>query len=425
MDRGGHRAPPRLAPMTSVGAIQVWFDERREQGVLRRRLLFEGVDGESAPVESWWRLPAAAVNDAPPILDSLVFGHLLWAALLGQDLVVHGPMSHGGLYNIGRFLEIRRTLSPERYRRVIAVEPESVVRVARPPGDPQRAIAALSGGLDSTFTAVRHGLRLLGPASWPLDALVMVHGFDAPLDKPDLFDGMRRRTEPLMRRLGIPLHVVTTNSVATGGRAWPQAAIPLTAAVLSHFGDRHAVGLVSSSAPYGTPRFGITHPGVIDMLASNDWFRIVTDGGAYGRADKIEALAGFPDILAGIKVCWEGDDPSRNCGECEKCVMTRLSFLAAGMPDPPCFDTPLRLEHVARLDLRSVSAARDVFRFSWQELDRRGRTGPIVDLLRRRLSRVPPGERLPALRLRLLRLGARVIPASLRRRLRGGSARAR
>ncbi len=400
--------------MTQPGAIHVWFDERRDGGSLLRRLVFEGVRDAPGPLDSWWRLPADVEFGSLPVLDSLVFGHLLWAAMLGQDLVVHGPMTAGGLYNCGQFLELRRAMSPERYLRVVGVEPESVVAAPRRADDPGLAVVAFSGGLDSTFTAVRHGLRLVGPAAYPLGALVMIHGFDAPLDRPDQFAGMRRRAEPLAERLGIPLHVVATNSVTTGGKAWPQAAIPLTVAALAHFSDRHAMALVAGGAPYGTPRFSLTHAGIADTLAGNDHFRVVVDGEGYGRADKIEVLAPYRDILGGIKVCWEGGDPARNCGECEKCVMTRLSFLAAGVPDAPCFDTPLTIGHVARLDIRSVSGARDLFRFSWQELERRGVRGPIVDLLRRRLARVPPdGVSADAL------FSARRAGVRLLRRLRG------
>ena len=77
--------------------------------------------------------------------------------------------------------------------------------------------------------------------------------------------------------------------------------------------------------------------------------QVVTDGSGFGRTDKVEMLAPYPAVLAAIKVCWEGDDPGKNCGVCEKCVMTRLNFLAAGIRNAPCFDTPLTPELIANL----------------------------------------------------------------------------
>ncbi len=70
--------------------------------------------------------------------------------------------------------------------------------------------------------------------------------------------------------------------------------------------------------------------------------------------------------------------------------MTRLNFLAAGVRDAPCFDTPLTPELIAGLSMPSMNAVRDLFRQCWNELKARNCSGSEVDLLRSRLSRVPP-----------------------------------
>ena len=370
--------------------VHIWFEETQEDGEVVRRLVCESVVGPGAPrLDLWWRIPGIPSLPTPPVLDSLLGGPLLWAAMSGQDVVVHGPVSRGGLYNLSQLIEVRQRLSPERYPRVIELRPDSIREVARDDHEPSKAIAAMSGGLDSTFTAVRHGLNLAGEATIPIEAIVMIHGFDASLDRVDQFDAMRRRAEPTIKLLKVPFYVVRTNS-KLDGRTWPHSAIPLTVGALSHFGHLAPIALVSSGAPYGIPRFGISHPTVIESLASGDWFRVVTDGSGFGRAEKVETLAPYAAILATIKVCWEGDDPGKNCGECQKCVMTRLNFLAAGMRHAPCFDTPLSPELIAGLSMPSTSAVRDLFRTCWNELEARNCSGPEVDLLRRRLSRVPP-----------------------------------
>ena len=383
--------------------IHVWFEEGVEEGGDIRTLVFEGAQGRHKPrFKVWWKVPGITGLPLPPVLDSLIAGHLLWAAKLGQDLVVHGAISRGGLYNLGQLLETRRRLSPQRYPRVIELIPETVVSL-RPQGDPGSAIAALSAGLDSTFTVVRHARRLAGEASYRLGGAVMVHGFDAKVDQVDRFAAMRKRVERLARWLDLPLFTVVTNSKEYGGHsAWPHSAIPLTAAALSLFSGRFGVGLVSGGTPHGSPRFGVSHPAILDELVSNDCFRVVTDGSAFGRTDKIEALLPFPEAIEGIKVCWEGDDPSRNCGRCQKCVITRLNFLAAGMPNPPCFDTPLSLDHIAALPMSDFDAVRDLFRVCWNEMHQRRCTGPERALLERRLRRVPPQRSLLAF-LRSLR----------------------
>ena len=359
--------------------IHAWFEVTVEDGAEVRRMILEGAPWrQHKRLDIWWRVPEVTGLTVPPVVDSLIAGHLLWAARHGRDLVVHGPMSRGGMYNLGQLLEMRRRWSPARYPRVISLLPESIVSTLQPEGESNRAVAACSGGLDSTFT-------------------IMVHGFDVRVERPDLFASMRRRIEPLAEWLNLPLHTVVTNSKEMGGAwAWPHSAIPLAAAALSVFSGRYGMGLVSAGAPHGIPRFGISHPGISDALLTNDSFTVVSDGGGFGRTDKVESLLPFPSVLSGIKVCWEGKDPARNCGRCQKCVVTRLNFLAAGMPDPPCFDTPLEVAHVTGLPLPSMTAAQDLFRMCWNELQCRGVTGPVVDALRRRLSRVPPDRSLAA-----------------------------
>jgi predicted glycosyltransferase len=70
--------------------------------------------------------------------------------------------------------------------------------------------------------------------------------------------------------------------------------------------------------------------------------------------------------------------------------MTRLNFLAAGIRDAPCFDTPLTLDMITMLRMPSINAVRDLFRTCWKDFEVRNTRGPEVDMLRKRLSRVPP-----------------------------------
>ncbi len=53
-------------------------------------------------------------------------------------------------------------------------------------------------------------------------------------------------------------------------------------------------------------------------------------------------------------MCWEGVDQGRNCGVCEKCIRTKLNFLAAGIESPECFQEPLAIEDVHSLRVRNL-----------------------------------------------------------------------
>lgn len=372
--------------------------ESSADGYLTRKLILEGIaipGGERA--ETWWRFPEALGLEPLRVWDSLVCGHLLWASSLGQDLVVHGPMSATGLYNLHQLVEIRRALQPHRYKPICVTADKVVDAAPVSDGGRGRVLAAYSGGLDSTFTVIRHARGLPGERTYPLDGLVLVLGFDVPLHRKDRFAALRNRLDPVAKLLGLPLHVVESNALELGGGTWPQSAMPLFGSVLAQCAGRGGTGLVSAGAPYGTAYFALSHVPPMDDLCSHEDFRLVTDGCGFGRADKAEALLAYPEILSSLRVCWQGPDPARNCGVCPKCVMTRINFLAAGLENPPCFDTPLQLKHIAGLPLISLGQARDFFRFCLVELDARGVQHPAASLLRRRLSRVPPDHVAPAL----------------------------
>lgn len=378
-------------------ALQLRLAESFEAGCLLRKLSIEGIavpGGEQAT--TWWKFPETM--EVPPlrVWDSLVCSHLLWASMLGQDLVVHGPMSPAGLFHMNELVEVRNALEPQRYHR-IHISAAEVVSPDREAGPTGRTLAAFSGGLDSTFTVVRHAFGLVGACAYPLDGLVLVLGFDIPLRRKDRLTALLQRMAPALQQLNLPVQVVETNALELGSASWPQCAMPLFGAVLAQCAGPRGVGLVSGGAPYGTTYFPRSHVPPLDDLCSHDDFRLVTDGGGFGRADKAAVLLKYPEILASLRVCWQGPDPSRNCGECAKCVMTRLNFLTVGCEHPPCFDTPITMEHVTRLPLNSVYQARDIFRFCLVEMDARGVRHPIAARLRKRLGRVPPDHLAPLL----------------------------
>ncbi len=377
--------------------VQVSLVESSADGHLTRKLILEDIAVPGAErAETWWRIPENLGVEPLRVWDSLVCGHLLWASTLGQDLVVHGPMSATGLYNLHQLVEIRCALQPHRYK-PIRITADTVPDAAPLSGGRGRVLAAYSGGLDSTFTVIRHARGLPGDRTYPLDGLVLVLGFDIPRQRKDRLAALRKRLDPVVKSLGLALHVVETNALELGSGTWPQSAMPLFGSVLAQCAGPGGVGLVSAGSPYGTAHFSLSHVPPMDDLCSNEDFRLVTDGGGFGRADKAAALLAYPDILSSLRVCWQGPDPARNCGVCPKCIMTRINFLAAGLENPPCFDTPLTPEHIARLPLASLFQARDFFRFCLVELDARGVQHPVATLLRRRLSRVPPDHVAPTL----------------------------
>jgi hypothetical protein len=374
--------------------IHIWFEASDHDGGSEHRLVMENLPPivGQAKQSVFWRAVGCPGLELPPVVDSYVYGLALIASHTDRDLVVHGPMSRVGLFNLDQLLTARHQLNPWRFVRRPEVAVDRVVDLQRVGGSSNSAVCALSGGLDSSFTLIRHALKLDGAASHNVSAAVMVHGFDAKLDQADRFALMRERAAPIARRAGVPLLTVITDIRKLDDACWPESAIPLTANALAMFSKTNAVGLVSAGAPYNVLRMGLSHPPIFDSLASNGWFTVFTDGGSFGRADKFEMLKAYPDVIDAIKVCWEGPDPARNCGTCKKCVLTRLNMLTAGIDDARCFDTPLDESMIQQLRWPDVYSARDFFTLCWNEMLVRKTTGPMVDALRRRLAMTPPKQ---------------------------------
>lgn len=66
-----------------------------------------------------------------------------------------------------------------------------------------------------------------------------------------------------------------------------------------------------------------SHP-MTDPLWSTDQTMIVHDSAQYNRIKKTEIVASVPEVLDNLQVCWMRS--THNCGDCSKCVRTRLTL---------------------------------------------------------------------------------------------------
>lgn len=311
-------------------------------------------EGVAEPTRLWYEIVGGASEGDLQALDGIVFAVLLHAMRLGARLVVHGPLSRSALYNMEDWQAFWHLWRPDTYKR-IEIVPEKIVDLERRKLG-RRAIAAFSGGVDSTFTTLRHTLKLLGAGSYNLDSVLMVHGFDVSLANSDHLDQLIRRTQPFLAQLGVDLKIVRTNSKELRLMDWEDTFSAQLAGCLHHFSSRFEFGLVGSSEPYNDLYLPWGSNPITDGLLSGDGFAIVHDGAGFSRTDKIATLVRHPASVAGLKVCWEGSDQHRNCGVCEKCMRTRLNFLAVGEPDPVCFDDGIELARITSIPIRNRAA---------------------------------------------------------------------
>lgn len=280
----------------------------------------------------------------PRVLDGFVAGVLAFAMGSAKDLRVRGPLTRQLLRNLQEYQAAWHAWRPDRYT-VIDVVPDSIVDDAT--GRTERgALSAFSGGIDSTFTAWRHSIKQQREDSYHLRDVLLVHGFDVGLNNASDFQSLIRRCEPLLDVLGLRLRLVSTNLKETKLQDWEDSFAAQLACCLHQYSHEYKYALLGSGEPYGAMVLPWGSNSVTDPLLSGGDMALIHDGAGFTRTQKLQALldAGLP--LQGLRVCWEGKRQDRNCGRCEKCIRTHLSFLATGAAGAPCFDNPLRLEDV-------------------------------------------------------------------------------
>jgi hypothetical protein len=302
----------------------------------------------NAPTRTvFYEVPA----DVAPRVDN--FDGILCAVVLHamqehRDVRLRGPATRAALLNLGEFQLVWAGWRPAQYRPV-SLEADTIVP---PTARASRSLAAFSGGVDSTFSVLRNNPQA-APPRYPVDTVLLVHGFDVALGLGDALDELIARTAPVRDLTGTRLVVVRTNSKELGLQKWQDSCGAQLAGCLHLFSGAFTHALIASSDAYDELWLPWGTNPLTDHLLSGAQLEIVHDGAAFSRTDKLAFLAGVPAALRTLKVCWEGKDRARNCGVCEKCVRTQINLMAVGVVAPPCFDRPLDPRVIRRLPIKS------------------------------------------------------------------------
>ncbi len=303
-----------------------------------------------APWRLWYRVPEAWAGALTELGDPFAVGSVQTAMLHGVDLEIRGTVSRSLLAGLEDYIEVWNCWDGEHYARIGLGATREADAEAGAGAD---AVCSFSGGVDASFTVLRHVRGLAGRRSKKIGAAILVHGFDIPLDDTAGFDGAFARAAETLRQYDIPLAPVATN-YRENGLDWFWAFGPATIACLHLFQRRFRTGLIAGAENYAYPKPTSAHP-LIDHMLGNSSFAVIHDGAGFTRSQKIAALAGEPPMLRGLRVCWEGAHRDRNCGRCEKCIRTILNFRAMGIPRPEAFPAGVALEQIRRLPIRNAA----------------------------------------------------------------------
>lgn len=382
-------------------SLEISLTQTEDKAGLRRtlRLHQTGTSGDG-DLTFFFDLLGNTDAPIPKVLDGFVLGVIFLAMQQGRTVKVHGKMSRSAIFNLAEFQSAWACWRPERYRRV-DILPDEIIDLPVTQ-HPPRAISAFSGGVDGTFTAIRHARKLMGNASYPLTDVMLVHGFDVPLGKLGAFDLLLERIRPLVAELGLGIKPVRTNLREASGQEWEDSFGAQLAACLHNYSHDYNYALMGSGEPYSNILYPWGSTPATDHLMSSDPMRIVLDGAAYSRTEKLAEIVKLPTAQRTLKVCWEGADPERNCGQCEKCLRTKLNFLAVGISEPACFDDGLDLSQIAHIPLRNkaqLSELKSILQYAWahdvsgdwvgklkQRIDAHGRQPDLMARVARKLG---------------------------------------
>jgi hypothetical protein len=281
--------------------------------------------------------------------DAAVVCAIFWAMRHGRPLEVDGPVSTTLLRNLEEFQEAWATWRPDVYSPV-AIRAEEEREPA--PSPDRRGAFAYSGGIDSGFALLRHMHGLAGRRSVQPAVAVLIHGFDIPLRDRSAFAVGERSARQSLDALGVPLSVVETDWRDVLCQDWEMEFVAGIAACLHQFTGVAGTAVLGADEDYAHIALPWGSNPVTNPLLSGGDLTLHTEGGGFGRTERIALVSESPDVVAGLRVCWEGPMTGRNCGDCEKCLRTRLGFLACGK-EATCFDGPLRLRSLLRMKARN------------------------------------------------------------------------
>ena len=305
--------------------------------------VLEGVRGKRTPLT--FRLPVEEREHLTSAADPFVLASAFHLMEAGTDLEVHGAVSPSLLRGLEEVQAAWQRWKPGRYR-PFSVQADLEREEAREPSG--QTVMTFSGGLDSCCTAWRHTRGDLGRRKRKIEAAVMVHGFDIPLEQDEVFNRAVETSRTILGSIGIPVVPMVSNIRTLGGQ-WEDVHGAALAACLHLLAGGYSTGLVASSHVYETLRFPWGSNPVTDPMLSSAAFSIVQDGCELTRWEKADEVGDWEAARHHLRLCWEGEHLDRNCGSCMRCVGTAFCFAAVGRPIPPSIPIPSPAEALRRL----------------------------------------------------------------------------
>lgn len=290
------------------------------------------------------------------LCDGIIFAIAHLAMREADHVHLHGAVSKKSLLNLLEYQGAWVRWKPKKYYK-FNITANEVVECKKGTGE---ALSAYSGGVDAMFSLFQNVFENSSDnVSHNLRGCLLVHGFDIPLSDDDAFKSVREKSAILHSYLNVDSLWIRTNSKEVV-QDWEDSFAAQLMACLHLFSSRFDTALIGSSEPYDELVIPWGSSPITDHLLTGGAMEAVHYGAGYSRTEKIDYLSKIPLAVENLRVCWQGTNKTRNCGECEKCLRTRLNFEAAGLRNPSCFSQPFNPLIAKKIKARNVAQLREL-----------------------------------------------------------------
>jgi hypothetical protein len=276
-------------------------------------------------------IPPPKYDDCESYLLAILFD----AMRENRAIVIKGAISSELLNNLREYQGAWNKWHPELYS-IIDIRAD-IIRNDDTEIYPNNSICAYSGGLDSLFTVWRYSKPNKTPYTPDIAICTIIHGFDIPLSDKQAFNNVYNIAKQTLHDVGIDIISISTNFRQIIRSKWVHTHGAALASALSNFKNIAGSCLIGSTYPYNYLHFPWGSTPILDHLLSSSSFKVIHDGATHTRTEKVIEIESWNEGVKNLRVCWQGPNKDTNCGQCEKCIRTKLNFLAIGNKIPDCF----------------------------------------------------------------------------------------
>lgn len=267
----------------------------------------------------------------PRVYDFAAFGLAGLSMTHGWEIKVDMPISESAAQNFDHLANVFRlwsisSLSHQRLEFSNLVSPDPCERY---PG----SILCLSGGVDSIFAAT------VAAEEGSLAAFLLIAGADYKNATEKGFTELLSRVSSVASIFGRELNIVETDIRQRGFEFGMLHGFNL-ASCLHFFSSTFRSGAyaLDNTLYQDVVRNPWGNNAALPALFSTNDFAVRGIGNFTNRVKKINKIHQFnPDLIDLLSVCWKDVTTGANCGQCEKCIQTRLAFYALGICDSNAF----------------------------------------------------------------------------------------